>query len=599
MKKALLRLFFLCGILLGFLGVVGAQSSFDAQKGYEWLVSQCQNGNCDGDLIATAFYTLAMKDAGQVDYAEEGLDYIKSRKANNEACWPSGSCKVKETAFALWVLKEFGEDVDAGDRWLNDALSAAPSLQDFWFLEVVTSNNGTCKISYALGNNDTIQRDVSVNAGRFPDCPGAVNTFFNLNTCLQNNLLNNNPALELDINCNQLGPSTILSVIFNTASLYYVIEEAETSRKVITIQNGCLGTTKNSACNYDTSLFSNWLLSAIGSDTTVLLYVKNNADELKAVDNSLLYLSASQALRQKYLDNLIGLQRNDGSFNKQVFETAIATLALRQSGQGQALTSAVDWLKSKQRPDGSWDNSELKTAATLYAAFTSEAISLPPIGSAGPGKSPGPSSEPGFCGDGTCDPDENSVSCASDCPSSVCVVNGICETYANEDSSNCQQDCTCGDGICDDAESTASCTEDCGEPTTQQPAVCGNGVLEGAEECDIDTATGFGDDSACPGKCTASCSCGEKKKGFPWWITIVLAIAVVVAIVMYMRFKGSPGGKRKPSGFSFGADIKMPKMPASRTQVRYPQQQQSQKSSKVEDELDKSIEEAKKLLGKM
>ena len=568
-----------------------ANTNFDANKGFQWLASHCPNGNCQDDMISTAFFTLALRDSGALDHANLGLSYIKSKEDTSQHCWPLGSCKIKDTAFAMWVLNEFGEDTSGAEAYLQDAMSNDPNLKNFWYLEVITSNNGTCKVSYEKSGNN-VQKDVPVSQGKFPSCSSSpVPTFFDLNSCLEPNLLTQNPSLELDINCNELGPSTTLAVVFTTSNKYYLMKKADTPREIFTIQNGCFGTAKKSSCNFDASLFTEWVLFNLASDFGVNLYVKNSYDKFKPVDNAMLYLSTNDQIKQQYLKDLIALQRNDGSFNKQVYETAIAALALKASSESQALSQAASWLESKQGSDGSWEGNVLKTAAALYAAFSGAAINLPPPG-------PGPS-EPIFqCGDDFCDPEtENSQNCPDDCEqkTSTCDVNSICET-SFEDSLSCPQDCSCGDGTCDSQEfSSSSCDIDCEQSLS---VTCGNGIVESTEQCDIDQSTGFGEDALCPGECQSDCSCPseEKKSGFPWWISIIIVILLVGVILFYLKFKGPSKQQqpRKPSEFPF-----MPQQPSSRSPISMPRiSQQPAKKSKVEEELDKSIDEAKKLLKK-
>ena len=549
----------------------------DPNKGFQWLVQQCPNGNCQDDIITTAFYALALRDSGALDHANLALNYIKSQEDTSQHCWPIGSCQIKETAFAIWVLNEFGEDTSAAESYFKNALSVDPGLKNYWYLEVMTTNNGTCKISYDKAGNN-VQKDVPVAQGNFPACSQSpVSTFFDLNACLEPNLLNQYPALELDVNCNELGPSTTLGVIFTSGSAYYIIVKSDSPREIVTIKNGCFGATSKSSCSIDASLFTNWLLFAGGSDLSVDLFIKNKYDKFKTIDNAMLYLSTNDPMKQQYLKDLIALQRNDGSFNKQVFETAMAILALKGSSESQALAHAASWLESKQNSDGSWEDNPLKTAAALYAAFSGAAINLPPPSVIIPGP------EPAFqCGDNVCDPEtENAQNCPDDC---------------EQRTSTCPQDCSCGDGICDNQELVASsCSQDCQQPS----AVCGNGIIEGNEECDIDSATGFGEDAQCQGECQSDCSCPqEKKSGFPWWISIVIVVLLVGVILFYLKFRNPPKtqGSRKPSEFPF-----MQQQPAPRSPPPMPRPSASPpaKKSRVEEELDKSIEEAKKLLKKL
>ncbi len=122
--------------------------------------------------------------------------------------------------------------------------------------------------------------------------------------------------------------------------------------------------------------------------------------------------------------------------------------------------------------------------------------------------------------------------------------------------------------------------------------------MEGSEQCDRDTVTGFGDDTQCPGECQSDCSCPtEEKGGFPWWISIVIVILLIGLIIFYVKFRkpGKAQPSRRPSEFPF-----MSQQPEQRPPPPMPRMATSPpKKSKVEEELDKSIEEAKKLLKKI
>ncbi len=63
-----------------------------------------------------------------------------------------------------------------------------------------------------------------------------------------------------------------------------------------------------------------------------------------------------------------------------------------------------------------------------------------------------------YCGDGVCDPTENTQSCMQDC---ACDEDGTCDADQGETAVLCPADCSCGDGICDDSESAITCSADC------------------------------------------------------------------------------------------------------------------------------------------
>ena len=109
-----------------------------------------------------------------------------------------------------------------------------------------------------------------------------------------------------------------------------------------------------------------------------------------------------------------------------------------------------------------------------------------------------------YCGDGTCDPGEDQCNCPDDCgtpPSTEtsCTdgVDNDCDTYTDCDDSDCDGDpaCAepyCGDGTCDPDEDQCNCPEDCGTPPSTETS-CTDGI-----DNDCDTYTDC-DDSDCDG----------------------------------------------------------------------------------------------------
>ncbi len=93
------------------------------------------------------------------------------------------------------------------------------------------------------------------------------------------------------------------------------------------------------------------------------------------------------------------------------------------------------------------------------------------------------------CADGTCQPDETCVSCPQDCGTCAAVCgNATCE--ASETCVSCEADCgacadTCGDATCQASETCQSCPQDCGACAT-----CGDGTCNAGETC-----------TTCPGDC--------------------------------------------------------------------------------------------------
>lgn len=591
LKKALFLFALLLVLLIFSTQNAEAQSTnFSADRGYNWLVNSSVEGNYGDDIVTTAMAALALEDVGKLQ-ADVAMDYIEEQE-HSQHCWPKASCRVKDTAFALLALNEFLEDTDDTEEWLIDALTPAFTTGN-WYLQVATQNSGTCKISYTR-NDQEIEKSIEVEAGVFPDCGD--DTWFDLDSCLESNLITNYPSIELDINCNELGGTAILSIIYKTANTYYIIKEAQTSRAKLRVNNGCFGIKAKESCNYEATLYANWALDKLESTANSLFWLEKNYDDMNILHNALLYSITED---EDYATALLHLQKNDGSWENNVYKTSFAIIALRQSDEyDEEVADAADWLRDKQHHSGSWNNNMLDTAIALYAAFRAEEVKLP------------------TCTDGTKNGDEEGVDCGGSCPVEceekppvyppveVCNYDGFCDIDFNEDSGNCPDDCFCGDNICDDAESCEACPEDCGECPAD---VCGDGI------CGIDE-----DEMSCPEDCEMEVIPGERR-GFPWWILILLIILGGIGYFVYVKFYKKPGkgkifrfgrGKKpeeKPTYTPFTSRLKAArekekapiKKPAYGITLppSYPAKKPARKT-KIEEELEKSIKEAKKLLKK-
>ncbi|MFH1450709.1 MAG: DUF1554 domain-containing protein, partial [archaeon] len=93
-----------------------------------------------------------------------------------------------------------------------------------------------------------------------------------------------------------------------------------------------------------------------------------------------------------------------------------------------------------------------------------------------------------YCGDGTCNADEDCNTCESDCGACISFCgDGTCD--ADEDCNTCSGDCglcenatnttTCGNFICDASESCITCPFDCGECLSD----CGDTLCDRNESC--------------------------------------------------------------------------------------------------------------------
>ena len=124
-----------------------------------------------------------------------------------------------------------------------------------------------------------------------------------------------------------------------------------------------------------------------------------------------------------------------------------------------------------------------------------------------------------YCGDGTCDPGEDECNCSSDCgtpPAEICD-NGSdedCDGDVDCDDADCTSDPACqsssfcGDGTCDPDEDQCNCSNDCGTPPATETN-CSDGINE---DCDANTDCADPDcsgDPACPSCLPNGSSCSD------------------------------------------------------------------------------------------
>ena len=124
------------------------------------------------------------------------------------------------------------------------------------------------------------------------------------------------------------------------------------------------------------------------------------------------------------------------------------------------------------------------------------------------------------CGNGVCDPNEDSQTCPEDC--GPCDNDGVCEPPENN--MNCPNDCPCdNDGMCEPPENEMNCPNDCSGGTASDTDGCGNGVCDNGEteetcpeDCPPDPTVGpvCGDDvceapAENPQNCPEDCHCGN------------------------------------------------------------------------------------------
>ena len=586
-----------------FTGKTYADENFSISSGLGWLEDNVDWQNDDVEDVSLA--VLALISNGRS--ANEGLAALRDRQSSDFS-WNND---VKDTALATLALSENGQNVADEIEWLEDARQGK-FTGGTWFVQIKSEANGTCSVAF-----DNLSLDVKVE-GDEVICRNRRDFWIDTN-CFGNRFS------EFEFECSDLG-SPLISLIFQSSQGIFLLDDNEGSfRASIDLQNSCFGSRGGvRTCNYEPSSYASWVLNENNKDPKTKNYLRLDSRDrtrLRILDNSFLLLITED---KKYADFLAENQNNvSGSFDNDVFATALAVLALRTSGNsGVDIEKAVTWLERKQSSDGSWEKNIQSTAMTLFAVFSTRGPLI------------------GTCNNNNiCDPGENSGSCPSDCASSsictsdfdcpqgficnnstgqcvesgctsdsdcdfdevcdlltntcvsdtntgvICNNNGICDS--NENSIDCSSDCFCGDNVCSSDEDDVICADDC----KVEASVCGDSVCSSDE-----------DPTSCPQDCTV-----QPSKGFPKWI-ITLIIILVLVVGVFFGARKFRGRKRKGKRPSFDEFLKerqktesataRPTTPTIRSMPPVPRPKTTSRESLLEKQLDESIRKAKELLKK-
>ncbi|MBT3985578.1 hypothetical protein HOD38_06005 [archaeon] len=524
MKKIILSTIF---ILIISFGMVAAE--FSAQAGYDWLTLQGGSTGFGGDIFATSLAVMALDEGG---YDTTGYEDWLYTQMNSDYCFGGTTCTTTDTSAAVLALAEVQDDTyfDEIESWFAGNVQGATFSGD-WALEISTSATGTCTFTYDL-LNITQSLDIEVDAGTFPACSDS--NFLDLDTCLQSNLIKNNPGLTFEVDCSALEGDVIMTLLYKSATTYYLLDNQNTDVAEFTVTNGCFGSGGTGSCDKESSLYANWALKLMGSDTNSIIYLKENYDDSNALDVAIMYKITGDST---FLSTLADQQKTDGSFDRNVYRTSIAVLALKdyESEYSDVIDNAKAWLREQQASDGDWNANVEDTAMTLYGAFSDEGVSAAScsdgvqnqgeegVDCGGPCTSCSGGAEEcasdvdceiwgsgyqctsgqciyygtsGCVDDTECDTGEACIE--GYCMETDCNSDGICDFgVTNENSQHCPSDCYCGDNVYDDYEQVYGCSLD--EPEEEVPedecysnSDCANGYECIFGECVVEDTSGGG-----------------------------------------------------------------------------------------------------------
>ncbi|MBI2630083.1 hypothetical protein HYW76_03200 [Candidatus Pacearchaeota archaeon] len=442
---------------------------------------------------------------------------LKDLGKDNE-CWPTSSCKIKDTSLAILALKQTGDNTDKAEEWILSKKKSPSNIEFYLEIEIPTASLSECTLSYdSVSKRITIAEDRTI-SGEPGSCFSLAYDNYWLKvreSCLTKNFT---------VSCNKDFISTILykktnSNVWHVSSdVQSASQSGQTSHE---INAYCFSA--SSACNYEENL---WAALAMKDESLspLLPYLISLADDNKELfPSTFLYLFTNS---EEYLSDMLALQKSDSSWdlkNKgKFYDTALAILALPDS---EAENNAKSWLGEIQGADGCWNNGNIRdTGMLLWAGW--------PESSGGGG-----GSDIARCTDysyycisqGECDEAGGNKLGNFYCSSpQIC-----CDTPKKQKTCDEQggEICT-SEETCDESEISASDTESC----------CMGSCIPIKSECEL---AGNSCNSVCTDNeqensvldCNTGICCEPKSSSLWIWILIILIILAILGIIFRNKLR--------------------------------------------------------------
>ncbi|MEM2956031.1 MAG: hypothetical protein QW041_00425 [Candidatus Pacearchaeota archaeon] len=327
------------------------------QQANLWLINQVDGkwNILSSDDISLALFALSYDDR----LATEGKNTLLNKSKNRE-CWPSPTCKIKSTAFAVLALNRLGQNTDSAVSWLLERKAAYTSTGIRWFLQIDSEYETNCTINY---DSKTYNLNVYKNktyswSGSTPTCLSLTNDNYWLEiskTCLDK---------SFDITCTK--PS-VVSLPYKHQDILYVPSESFPTSATVAIRTVCLK--EGIACNYDSTLWAAYALKETGNDYSFLIpyLIDQKEENQKFMADAFLYLLTSKT---EYAESLLAQQSKEGYWSDvggfgKYYDTALAINALKDYSSDN-ITKAKEWLINEQK-DGWGTTAKLRDTSLILS----------------------------------------------------------------------------------------------------------------------------------------------------------------------------------------------------------------------------------------
>lgn len=564
---------------------VQLDSSNTIPSSYGWLYNVTLSKNWDlSNIRELSFAILALNKDYDTKEGVKKLNYIKNAKN----CWPKSSCNVIDTSLAILALKKSGQDVSSNLDWLSSVEQASSFSGGNWLLQITSTQSGNCKLVCEDGSEKAVNTDTLTNVDGL--CGSIANK----------------RNVKFNVDCVDVGGVVDISLIYRINSAdkveTFLIYGVNSDQATIILDNTCFPKDEvSTVCDLESTLYASWVLNEIGEENKIhtIPYLTQKIND-NPVNVALLYLIKGIASQGEWLQKH---QNPSGSFSDRIYDTSIVSYSLIQNGDTDLYLNATNWINKKQK-NNNWNENILDTAVALIALYgeipeayvnTQENVAVLETN----------------CNDGIDDDLDGKIDCNDpDCfDSASCSGCSISKGDKCESDSDCPINKKCSSCLCADKSCSEKENVDCGsnlecgldEYCNQELCTCEKEVIE---EIPIEEPISGDGENA-------------KSNLLLWIFLAVLSLVILFLIFYYFRyvkkgkgfrdFKGDLGGlfKKKPKK-SFEQHVASRQTrPVSITTKKQVQTRQpvrinrtSPKQDRLEMELEKSLKEAKKLLGK-
>jgi len=562
------------------------------------------------DNAETSLSFLALS-TNNIDVTDRLQSFLQQNPDRN--CYSIGNCRIKDTSFALLALNTLGESTENALKWLESKERVAKTQGD-WLIQIFSTGSGRCSIMH---EDERKFVDVNGTTHQLIFDKKIIN-FINIKQDLNTQI--NNPLEEFEVDCTNIGGSTIISLLRQTGDEYRIIQQEDTNKATLKLKDICYG---ESSCNKDDTFIASLILNIIDKDKELptFQYLKDNA--ISNLDYSILYEITND---ERYSDLLFQNQAPSKSWDNDIFTTSIALFSFRNL-QDNRVQEALTWLKSKQKNDGSIGN-QFETASSIYFALTADVSQISPPGAGG--------GAGGYCGDNIvqkesgeeCDSESDTIKegavkdCSNSCTSTCecaqvecrvdedCLPGKQCNTktftcFSSEQTFQCSSDDDCPSSYMCDVVSRAckplpkedeKCSSDIdcktGEACNKITEKC---IAKEEDECGNNICSNQESESNCPEDCSQQV---EKKKSSFWWVWLIVFL-LGLGILIFIIYRKSTKQEEEQPYFETGEKPRKKHHPKPGQQGQEgPDYEQYYPQEGLEQQIDKSIKEAQELLKK-